>query len=241
MRLVQLDEIVVTAPSIERKTEPRLQYSLNTLSDVTIRREDIERLHYHYAAENLSTLPAVEVIINPITGECRVFINRGIGAFERKKPALIIIDGVAGDFDSLSGLRSDEVESIDVFKNVSTAAFGTRGANGVISVTTRTGIGRDNDNRMEDVPNYNVYSPSGYQKPVEFYSPKYETLESKHLTIPDYRTTIFWKPDIVISNDIMDATFEFYTSDFPTTYSVVIEGLTDDGRIVRQVEKIRVE
>jgi superfamily I DNA and RNA helicase len=38
-----------------------------------------------------------------------------------------------------------------------------------------------------------------------------------------------------------EATFEFYTSDFPTTYSVVIEGLTKDGRIVRQIEKIGVE
>jgi hypothetical protein len=30
-------------------------------------------------------------------------------------------------------------------------------------------------------------------------------------------------------------------TDFKTTYSVVIEGLTADGRIARQVEKIRVE
>jgi len=77
--------------------------------------------------------------------------------------------------------------------------------------------------------------------PVEFYSPQYETLENKQLSIPDYRTTIFWKPNIVISNEEEETSFEFYTSDFPTTYSVVIEGLTVDGRIVRQVEKIRVE
>jgi len=58
-------------------------------------------------------------------------------------------------------------------------------------------------------------------------------LEAKHLTIPDYRTTIFWKPDIVIDDYKEETTFDFYTSDFPTTYSVVIEGLTTDGRIVR--------
>ena len=79
-----------------------------------------------------------------------------------------------------------------------------------------------------------------YQEPVEFYSPKYETLEARQAVIPDYRTTIFWKPDIVVS-DSEEASFEFYTSDYKTTYSVVIEGITNDGKIIRQVEKIRVE
>jgi len=41
-------------------------------------------------------------------------------------------------------------------------------------------------------------------------------------------------PDIVIFKD-GKITFEFYTSDFRTTYSVVIEGMTSDGRILRQV------
>ena len=53
-------------------------------------------------------------------------------------------------------------------------------------------------------------------------------------------TTIFWKSDIIISNNEV-ASLEFYTSDFPTTYSVVIEGLTAEGQIIRQVEKIWVE
>ena len=94
-------------------------------------------------------------------------------------------------------------------------------------------------NRENEESNYIVYNPLGYQQPVEFYSPRYETLESKHLTIPDFRTTIFWKPDIVIS-DTDEATFDFYTSDFTTTYSIVIEGLTTDCRIIRQVERIDV-
>ena len=114
--------------------------------------------------------------------------------------------------------------------------FGVRGFGGAISITTKTGGVGNKRNEY----NATVYTPLGYQKPVEFYSPKYETLESKHLTIPDYRTTIFWKPDTVIA-DAEEASFEFYTSDFPTTYSVVIEGLTTDGGIIRQVEKIRVE
>ena len=62
----------------------------------------------------------------------------------------------------------------------------------------------------------------------------------KNLTMPDLRSTIFWKPDLILSEDGA-VSFDFYTSDFPTTYSVVIEGISDDGIIIRQVEKIEVK
>jgi TonB-dependent SusC/RagA subfamily outer membrane receptor len=145
----------------------------------------------------------------------------------------------------LENVSVHDVASIDVFKNASSAAiFGMRGGNGVISITTKRGM--DMINEIESVygkgaaANYTVYTPLGYQKPIEFYSPKYETLEAKKSFVPDYRTTIFWKPDIIIS-DTGEASFEFYASDFPTTYSVVIEGLTNNGKTVRRVEKIKVE
>ena len=147
---------------------------------------------------------------------------------------MILLDGIHIELGELEGLPADMVESIDIFKGVRAAAFGVRGTGGAISITTRMG-GKDEN---PEKPNYAVHIPLGYQKPVEFYSPKYETLESRYLTIPDLRTTIFWKPDVVIS-DTGEAGFDFYTSDFPTTYSVVIEGLTTDGTIVRQVEKIQ--
>jgi len=82
--------------------------------------------------------------------------------------------------------------------------------------------------------------PLGYQTPVAFYSPKYDTPDSKNFGVPDFRTTIFWKPDIVVPEN-GKAYFEFYTSDFPTNYSVVIEGLSSDGKIVRKTEKIEVK
>ena len=119
------------------------------------------------------------------------------------------------------------------------AIFGVHGARGVISITTR---------RLENIPEASmdydhtaIYTPLGYQQPVAFYSPRYETLQDRQSPLPDLRTTIFWKPDVVISDENEEAAFEFYTSDFPTTYSVVIEGLTADGTIVRQVETVRVE
>ncbi|MDR0795593.1 MAG: TonB-dependent receptor, partial [Tannerella sp.] len=115
--------------------------------------------------------------------------------------------------------------------------FGVQGAGGVISITTRSGISPDIP--RETKKNIAIIEPLGYQKPVEFYAPKYDTPELKGYDIPDYRTTIFWKPDLFVSYD-GKASFEFYTSDSPTTYSVVIEGISDDDRIIRQVERIKI-
>ena len=230
MRVIHLNEMEVTAPRIERKVEPRLQYTLNKSADATIQKEEVEILNYRNTSDYIASI-------------LLKYFNKGPASDVIGGPPLILIDGTPLEFDPENPidkhLQVYEIESFDVFHGIGATVFGVRGANGVISITTKTGDG--NSRRERDESNYTVYTPLGYQNPVEFYSPKYETLESKHLTIPDYRTTIFWKPDIVISEDSGKASFEFYTSDFSTTFSVVIEGITADGRIIRQVEKIRVE
>lgn len=70
-------------------------------------------------------------------GEIRV---RGVGSFggeDDKSDALVLIDGIPG---SLNEVSSEDVESISVLKDASTAAiYGSRAANGVILVTTKTG------------------------------------------------------------------------------------------------------
>ena len=241
MRMIQLSEVVVTAPRIERKNEARLRYGLNHLSDITLRREEFDKSMPMYVTDLLRRVAGVVVYASG-----NIQIRQG-STFGGSGQPLVIINGTPVAWperlnsihDSpLETVNVDEVESIDVFKSVSATIFGSQGFNGVISITTRRG-GDDNSSERE-IFNQTVYTPLGYQKPVEFYSPKYETLEAKHLTNPDYRTTIFWKPDIIVSEE-REATFDFYTSDFPTTYSVVIEGLTIDGQPIRQIEKIRVE
>jgi len=73
--------------------------------------------------------------------------------------------------------------------------------------------------------------PLGYQAPVEFYSPKYDTKESIDNPSQDLRTTIYWKPNVITDNE-GNAKLDFYTSDDPSTYSVVIEGVSDDGKLI---------
>ena len=82
-----------------------------------------------------------------------------------------------------------------------------------------------------------IIQPFGYQQPATYYSPKYDTSESKEDKTPDLRTTIHWQP-VVQSNDRGEASFEFYSADETTSYSVVIEGLTNNGKIIRKTSKL---
>ncbi|MDR3246988.1 MAG: hypothetical protein LBT50_11240 [Prevotellaceae bacterium] len=83
--------------------------------------------------------------------------------------------------------------------------------------------------------NIKAWWPKGYRKAAEFYSPKYETGEDMKKGL-DQRTTIFWKPNVVLKDG--KAQFDFYTADYKTTYSVIIEGVTSEGYIIRKTERI---
>jgi len=221
IRMIYLDEVVITGRRVDKKDELRLQYWQNWGSDQTIYREEIENRH----------VARVEHLLMGIAGVA-VSANGGI-SIRGGGPPLVLIDGVER---SLNWVTVDEIESIDIHKGASAAMFGRGGANGAISITTRRG----SINYSPVRKNYVSTAPIGYQKPVEFYAPQYDTPESKNLGTPDYRTTIFWKPELAVSDD-GKASFEFYASDFPTTYSVVIEGISNDGKIIRQVETIEVQ
>jgi len=232
IKVVNLEEVVVTANRIDKRDVLRLSSNpVNAASDRTLYREDLVKIMPNptYVADYLLLVSGVRVVYGAFGIPSGIVIAQGY--------ALIYIDGVQSTIEDLNTLPSQVIESIDVFKYAGASIFGVRGAGGAVSITTRRG-NLDDENTVSK--NTVSFSPLGYQKPVEFYSPKYDTPESKDLSIPDFRTTIFWKPDVVIS-DSGEAHFEFYTSDFPTTYSVVIEGLTTDGKIVRQVEKIQVK
>ncbi|HVS95210.1 MAG TPA: SusC/RagA family TonB-linked outer membrane protein [Puia sp.] len=83
-------------------------------------------------------------------GSATDIVIRGIGSINASASPLWVIDGAiatSGDLTSntttanpLSTLNPDDIESISVLKDaVSTAPYGSRGANGVILVTTRKG------------------------------------------------------------------------------------------------------
>lgn len=232
MRVVHLANVEVVARRINKKEDHLPWFSVS--SDVTIKQEMIEKFHPRFVSDILHLVAGAHV-----NSSGRIFI-RG-----NSSPALIVIDGIPmEDFGGgnkhdapIESVSVHDVERIDVFKGASASIFGSRGAGGVVSVVTKRGVDATYD---KEEYNQTVLSPIGYQLPVEFYSPKYETPESKYTGNPDYRTTIFWKPDVMTISE-EKASFDFYTSDFPTTYSVVIEGITSEGKLIRKVEQIQVE
>ncbi len=67
-------------------------------------------------------------------------IIRGVGSINGSTQPLYIIDGVPVQASAFSALSTSDVESVDVLKDAAaTALYGSRGANGVIVVTTKRG------------------------------------------------------------------------------------------------------
>ncbi len=73
-----------------------------------------------------------------INGE---LVIRGINSINSGIEALIVVDGMAmQSFEQVNGMLSpNDVKSISVLKDASAAIYGSRGANGVMLITTKTG------------------------------------------------------------------------------------------------------
>jgi hypothetical protein len=152
---------------------------------------------------------------------------------DRKVKPLIVIDDMPIDAENIDMVNILEVEQIDFLRHgEALSAFGSRGAGGVIVIFTKK------LEASEVVPPKHIktFFPLGYQQPVEFYAPKYDTPTKRNAPTPDLRTTLHWQP-VVQTDSLGVASFEFYTADEPTSYTVVIEGLTNDGKIIRQEGK----
>jgi len=64
---------------------------------------------------------------------------RGLGTVNNSDP-LIVIDGMPSDLSSLNNINSDDIKSVEILKDASSAAiYGNRAANGVVLVTTKRG------------------------------------------------------------------------------------------------------
>ncbi|GAA4309475.1 TonB-dependent receptor [Compostibacter hankyongensis] len=78
---------------------------------------------------------------------------RGMGTLSGNDP-LILVDGIEYSIDELN---PDDIESVTVLKDASAAIYGSRAANGVILITTKSGAGKSH-------VNYNYYY--GVQSPT---------------------------------------------------------------------------
>ena len=132
--ITQLDQIVVVGYGTQRKKD--LTGSITLVST-----KDMKSLALPSVSDALQGRAAgVQVISSGVPGSDATFRIRGVGTINNNDP-LLVIDGVPVS-SGLNTLNMNDVESMQVLKDASaTAIYGSRGANGVVIVTTKRGKG----------------------------------------------------------------------------------------------------
>jgi hypothetical protein len=64
---------------------------------------------------------------------------------------------------------------------------------------------------------------------LNFASPVYDSEAKRETPNADFRTLLYWNPDIKVTSDTR---ISFYTSDHLSEYEVVVRGRTSDGEVV---------
>jgi hypothetical protein len=151
---------------------------------------------------------------------------RGNNTINGSNEPLFVLNGMPTDFASIYNISPSEIHFIDVLKGASAAAYGIRGASGVIAVYTNTG-------KTAPITPKGIitYTHPGYTQAREFYHPSYDIKKREHIK-PDHRTTLYWNPNIRLM-DAEPLKIQFYTSDHAAEYSIEIEGITSAGTPIR--------
>lgn len=128
-----LDEVVVIGyGTIKRKdlTGAVASVSSNNLRDYNVARVDQAMVGKVAGVQIMQSTGA--------PGDAPLIRIRGIGSISAGAGPLYVIDGIPGG--SVEDLAPSDIETIDVLKDASASAiYGSRGANGVIIVTTKRG------------------------------------------------------------------------------------------------------
>ena len=129
----EMGEIVLTGYGQQKKSA--VTGSLATITTADLKRSPVSNL----SNALVGRMPGL--LVNQFSGgepgaDYASLYVRGMGTYNTAHP-ITIVDGVERDFFQLT---ADEVETITILKDASaTAVYGSRGANGVILVTTKHG------------------------------------------------------------------------------------------------------
>ncbi|MBK7653350.1 MAG: TonB-dependent receptor plug domain-containing protein [Flammeovirgaceae bacterium] len=142
---------------------------------------------------------------------------------------------MAGDpAQTLSMINPNNVESIGFTKRVN-VLYGSQGAFGVISIFLKNGISE----QTQTAPNYRTLTIFGYSKPGKWIGPDYDNSKVDH-SAGDYRSTIYWNPEIAIDKNTGDKTFSFFAADLESTYRIEVWGVARDGSLIHFVYHVMV-
>ncbi|MDB5229278.1 MAG: hypothetical protein JWN76_83 [Chitinophagaceae bacterium] len=145
-----LNEVVVTAYGVTRKKA--FTGTASTITNDKFKDLQVSSIT-NVLQGNASGVLAVSSNGQP--GESPTIRVRGIGSVNASSDPLIIVDG-AQYGGNINNINPNDIETITVLKDASsTALYGSRAANGVISITTKTGKG---------TPKVSLSAVTGYSK-----------------------------------------------------------------------------
>ncbi len=176
-----------------------------------------------------------------VSGDTRwVIYRQGSTSVKYQREVLVMLNDVAisGSYpaDIIATMDPATIESI-TFTSRTNTLYGSQGAFGVLSFYTKKGIA---DDGAKDPKNFYELNVQGYSVSQKFRSPDYENYEAKDSNL-DYRSTLYWNPDVRTDSKTGEASISFFASDLSGRYHVVVEGVTHLGRPLRTEYFIEVE
>lgn len=174
----------------------------------------------------LNTEPLVLIDGVPVGG------NAGTPTI-RDASGKIIELGQMGDTagDRLAMIDPNMVDRIEVTTRVN-SLYGDAGRNGVIAIFTKSGSTNKLSN-LQDLKTVDVYKMSGYSTPREFKSPAYKSPTVDDKEKPDYRSTIYWNPQLNTDGISGTCSVSIFAADLPGRYRIIVEGMTETGKPIR--------
>ena len=169
---------------------------------------------------------------------------RGVNTISGNDQPLYIVDGVVltnVSDNNLSNINSADIASLTVLKGTAASSlYGSRGANGVVIIST---IGHRYDSKRLRSATYNNYAFKNfysseynrrYYRAKSFYVPIYDA-EDIPEERTDFRNTIYWNP-IVQTDENGEAEIRFYNSDDITSFRITAEGIGYNGLVGRKTK-----
>ncbi len=157
-----------------------------------------------------------------------------------KRAIQIYVDGLSVDFNYLSTITAETVESVEVFLNDGMSGINRmNNTNGVLVVNLKkikkVKMSKE-DIRAMLMPQNSAVNTffRGYTQARVFYSPKYDPAKAAPSKGSDLRSTIYWNPKVETDKSGVGS-FEFFNADTKGSYRAIIEGIDSNGNIGRYI------
>ena len=148
------------------------------------------------------------------------------GGFGNGKMSLFL-DEMPTDATMIENIPVNQI----AFVKVMGTFVGTRGGGSALAIYMKKGA----DLNAAIEASTDIITYKGYSVIKQFYAPNYE-LKTDDQAKSDNRLTLLWMPDIYLTSISPKVPVVFYNNDRTKRFKVVIEGVTNDGRML-MIEK----